>query len=182
MKSYLTYGLAMAIAGAVLNIVLYLLGFHSDPAKLLTAQIVGGCGGLAIGITCLTLGIKACRAEVPATEEFGYGRALVAGVMISLFAALINIATTYLYATVINPGFVDVIVQAQAQKFEAQGMSPSQIEAAEKMVRMFSGPAVQAISGFLGGMFFGTLISLVAAAFLKRPAAPESFGAPPPLR
>ena len=181
MKTYLTYGFAMAIAGAVLAIVLYLLGFHSDPAKLTTAQIIQGVGGLAIGITCITLGTKARRAEIPATEEFGYGRALGAGIMVALFASLLGIVTTFLYAKVINPGFVDVIVQAQTEKFEAKGMSASQIEAAEKMVRMFSGATAQAISAFFGGMFFGTLVSLVTAAVLKRPAAPESFDAPPPL-
>jgi len=181
MKTYLTYGAAMAIAGAVLNVVLYLLGFHSDPAKLTTAQIIGACGGLAIGITCLTLGIKARREEIPATEEFGYGRALGAGVMITLFGALFNIVTAFTYAKFINPDFVDVIVQAQSQAMEAKGVPAVQIEGAEKMIRLFAGPVAQAISGFFGGLIFGTLISLVAAAFLKRPAGPESFAEPPAL-
>jgi len=39
MKTYLTYGFAMAIAGALLSLVLYFLGYHSDPAKFATAQI-----------------------------------------------------------------------------------------------------------------------------------------------
>ncbi len=181
MKTYLTYGVAMAIAGAVLNVVLYLVGLHSDPAKLTIAQIVGGVGGLGICITCLTLGIKARRAEIPATEEFGYGRALGSGVMIALFASLLGIVTTFVYAKFINPDFVDVLVQAQNQKFEAKGMSSTQIESAEKVVRMMSGPAVQAVFSFFGGMVFGTIISLVAAAFLKRPAAPEIPASPPPL-
>lgn len=181
MKIYLTYGAAMAFAGAVLNVVLYLLGFHSDPARLTTAQIIGACGGVAIGITCLTLGIKARRAEIPATEEFGYGRALGAGVMITLFGALFNIVVTFIYAKFINPDFVEVIVQSQIQAMEAKGLPSAQIEGAEKMIRMFAGPIVQAISGFFGGLIFGTIISLVAAAFLKRPAAPELFDEPPAI-
>ena len=179
MKVYLTYGFAMALAGSLLAIGLYLLGFHSQPDKLTTAQIIGTTGGLVIGVICITLGTQARRAEVPATEEFGYGRALGTGVMIALVAATFNIGSTFLYCSLINPGFVDVIVQAQVEKFEAKGMSPAQIEGAEKMIRKFSGPVFQSISGFIGGLLFGTLISLVTAAILKRPAAPEPLDAPP---
>ncbi len=181
MKTYLIYGAAMAIAGAILGIVLYLLGLHSDPAKLTAAQVVGSLGGLAIGIACITLGVKARRAEVPATEEFGYGRALGAGVMITLFAALLGIGTSLLYAKVINPEFSDVILQAQLRDLEAKNLPVAQAEAAEKMMRAMSGPTAQVVMGFFGGLFFGTIISLVAAAFLKRPAAPEALDSPPPL-
>src|SRR5436190_20832879 len=97
MKNYLIYGFAMAVAGAVLAVVCYLLGLHSDPAKIGTAQTLGIVGGCAIGITCIVLGTKARRAEVPVTEDFSYGRALGAGVMIPLFAALFGIVTNYLY-------------------------------------------------------------------------------------
>src|SRR5436190_548993 len=105
MKTYLTYGSAMAGGGFLLVIVLYVLGFHSDPAKLRTAQWIQGCVGLGIGITCTVLGTKARRAQVPLTEDFGYGSALGTGVMIALFAALIGLVTTFLYGGVINPHF-----------------------------------------------------------------------------
>lgn len=181
MKTYLVYGLAWAIAGSVLAIVLYLLGFHADPDKLVPAQIIGGLGGLVIAITCISLGTKARRAETPATEEFGYGRALGAGVMVALFGALFGSITSYAYAKFINPDFIDVIVQAQVQKLEEKNMSAEKIEAAEKMIRSMSSPGVQAVFGFFGGVLFGTLISLVTAAILKRPAAPEAFATPPPI-
>src|SRR5215217_3994138 len=102
MKTYLTYGLAMAIAGALLILMLYLLGFHSDPAKLETAQALGMIGGLVIGVVCITLGIKARRAELPLTENFTYGRALGTGVMIALFASLFGLVTSFAYAKFIN--------------------------------------------------------------------------------
>lgn len=175
MKTYLTYGFAMSIAGALLTLALFFLGFHSDPAKFSTAQWIGGLGGLAIGVVAIVLGTKARLAEVPATEAFGYGRALGAGVMITLFAALIGIVTNYVYMQIINPGMADMIVQAQIDKFEAKGMSGAQLEQAEKMTRAMTGPLISSCFGFIGGMVFGTLISLVTAAFLKR----EASGEPP---
>jgi len=174
MKTYVTYGFFMALGGMILTLALYFLGFHSDPAKFSTAQWIGSIGGLAIGITVLTLGIKARRAEVPATEEFSYGNAVAAGVAITLFGALFGIVTNCLYFQVINPGMSEIIVQAQLDKMEAKGMSGAQLEQAEKGIRFFMKPAITAVVGFVAGLFWGTIISLVAAAFLKRKATEEA--------
>ncbi len=86
MKTYLTYGFYMALGSALVVFALYFLGYHSEPSKLGTAQVIQSVCGLAIGVTCTVLGVKARRAELPPTEDFGYGRALGAGVMITLFA------------------------------------------------------------------------------------------------
>jgi len=172
MKTYLTYGLFSALGITLVSLILFFLGYHSDAAKLGTAQLIGTIGALAISITLTVLGIKARRAEVPATEPFGYGRALAAGVMITLFAVLFGAVTNYLYNHVINPGFSDIMVQAQIEKWEAKGMTAAQIEGAESMMRKMMHPAAQAVFGILAGMVFGTVISLIAAAFLQRPAVP----------
>ena len=173
MKTYLTYGSAMAGGGFVLVLILFILGFHSDPSKLSVAQWIQSCVGLGIAIACIVLGTKARRAQVPTTEDFGYGRALGTGVLITLVASLIGIVTTYLYVGVINPHFSDVIVQAQADKLEAKGLSADKIEQIQKMSAPFMKPPMQMAFGFLGGMFFGTIISLISAAFLKRPPSEE---------
>lgn len=176
MKIPLTYGAIMAIAGAVLALSLYLLGFHSDATRLGAGQAIAMVAGLAIGITCIVLAMKARRAELPPNEPFGYGRALGVGVLTALFAALFGLVTSYVYANHINPGFTDIIVQAEIAKLEAKGLPPAQIEQVEKVVRAMSGPVAQVIMGFFGGLLFGTVISLIAAAILKRPAS-----APPPV-
>lgn len=170
MKTTLTYGFAMAIGGALISLVLYFLGFHSDASKLSAAQWIGSIGGLGLGITCISLGIKARRADVPATEDFGYGRALGTGVMITLWAALIGIVTNYLYFQVVNPGFRDLMIQAQLDKMEAAGFTGARLEQSEKMVRFTMSPVMISCFGFVLGMFWGTVISLITAAFLKRSA------------
>jgi hypothetical protein len=181
MKTYLTYGFAMAFGVAVLMLALFFLGFHDNPAKLDTAQWIQVILGLAITIACTVIGIRARRDEVPADQTFGYGSALGAGVMITLFAALIGIVTTYLYSAVINPNFTDVMLQAQAAKFEEKGIPTDKIEQIQKATAVMMKPPVMAAMGFLSAMFFGTLVSLVAAAFLKRPALEDLADAPPPL-
>lgn len=170
MKTYLTYGAAMAIAGALLMMLLYLLGYHSDPAKLTMAQLLGTCGGLVISIACITLGTRARRAEIPPTADFSYGQALLAGFMISLISSALGIITWIIYAKFVNPDFHEMVVQAQLRAMEAKNMKPEQIETAEKVIRTMTSPFIQAIFSFFGGLVFGTIISLITAAFLKRPA------------
>lgn len=171
MKTYVTYGFIMALGGLLLNLALFFFGFHSDVEKFGTAQWVGGLGGLVIAIALIVLGTKARRADVPPSEEFGYGRALGAGVMVVLFGALFGAVFNLVYMQFINPGMADLIVQAQSAKFEAKGMSGAQLEQAEKFTRMMTGPVISSCFNFFGGMIFGTIISLITSAFLKRSAA-----------
>ena len=181
MKTYLTYGFAMALGGALISFAMFFLGLHDSPSKLDLAQwIQMGCG-IALGVTCIVLGTKARRAEVPAGAAFGYGSALAAGVMITLFAALLGIVTTYVYLAIINPGYGDVVLHAQAEKLEGKGLKSEQIEQIQKMSAIMMKPGVMTAFSFIAGLFFGTVISLISAAFLKRPAVEDAGDAPPTL-
>ena len=178
MKTYVTYGFFLALGGLLLNVLLYLTGFHSTVDKWVAAQWIGGIAGLALGIVLIVLGIKARRAEVPLTEEFSYGWALGAGVLVSLFSCLFGIVTNFLYTHFINTGFQELIIQVQTTKWEAAGMSSERIEQAEKMMRSPLGSILNVVFVFLFIMFINTVISLIAAAFLKR-AAVEDLSVPP---
>jgi hypothetical protein len=169
MKTCALFGFISALAGAFLNLILYFSGFQSDPAKLAAATWIGGVGGLAIGVTCIVLGVKARRAEVPANTGFGYGRALGAGATISLVASFLSSIFTYAYYTFINPGFIDIVIQDKMTKLEASGASSDKLEKAEAGMRMFMGPIPQALGGLIVGFIVGVIISMVVAAVLKRP-------------
>lgn len=179
MKTYLTYGAAMAGTNLLLTFAFYFLDYHSDPEKLQTAGPIANFGPLIIAIIFIVLGTRARRAEIPATEEFGYGRALGAGVMIGLFGALIGVVTSFAYFQFINPGFTEVALRAQTMAMEAKNIPAAQIEAAQKIMRTMMQPAAMAIIGFVMGMVGCTVISLVTAAILNRKAAEEPLVQPP---
>jgi hypothetical protein len=169
MKTCALYGFISALALAFLNLILYFSGLHSDPAKLVAAAWIGGVAGLSIAVTCIVLGVKARRAEVPVTEEFGYGRALGAGVAVAGISSVLTSIFTYVYYAYINPAFIDIVVQDKMAKLEASGMSSDKVEKAEAGLRMFMGPIPQAVGGLIVGFIVGVIISLVVAAALKRP-------------
>jgi hypothetical protein len=172
MKVYLTYGLVAAVANAVLTSALYLLGFH-DEAKVKFSQLIEMPIMLAIGILVLVLGIKARRSELWPAQDFSYGRALGAGVMISLMAALFGLVTSGVYFGVIHPEFSEMLTRVEVARMEAQGRPPATIEAAEKMMKFIMNPAMLTIMGFLYVFINGTILSLIIAAFLKRRASDQ---------
>jgi uncharacterized protein YybS (DUF2232 family) len=169
MKTCLLYGFIWALAGIFLGLALYFLGYHSDPAKFATGQAVSSGVGLIIAVAVLILGIKARRDEVPASEPFGYGRALGAGTLISLVAVVLNSIFSYVYFTVINPGFVELMVQNKLDKLQSSGMSSDQMEKTEAGMRMMMSPAMLTVFSVIFGFIFAFIICLVVAAFLKRP-------------
>lgn len=173
MKTYVTYGFVWALAGALLTFALFFLGFHSAPEKLQTGQNIAMIVGLVICVGSIVLGTRARRSDVPLSEPFGYGRALLAGVMITLFASLFGVLVNALYMQLVNPGMKDVILQAQSAKFEELGMSGEQLEAAERMTQRIMHPAVQAVINFVFGVVFGSVAALITSIFLRRPAVAE---------
>ncbi|HWL16059.1 MAG TPA: DUF4199 domain-containing protein [Opitutus sp.] len=176
MKTYLTYGLGIAGAGFLLNLILFFTGHHTELEKVGSAQTIASVVGLLIAIAGLGLAIRARRSEVPVNEDFGYGRALGAGIMTSLVSAIAGAILTFVYMHFINPGFNDLLVQTEINKWESAGMSQAQIDAAEGIMRKMLHPVAQAAFTVIVGVIFGTIISLVLAAFIRRRAS-----LPPPV-
>jgi hypothetical protein len=174
MKTCALYGAAIALASAFLALALFFMGLHSDPAKLGAAKAIGGFGALAIGVTLTALGIKARRSEVPESEPFGYGRALGAGVVISLVANLLAAIFNYAYIAFINPGFSEMIIQDRLDKMQANGVDGDRLEKTEQFLRFMMSPGMYAVQTLIGGFIFGVVLSLIIAAFFRRgePAEP----------
>lgn len=181
MKTPLLYGVTMAIASAVLTLALFFAGYHSDPTKMKTAQAVAMVIGLGVNITGICLGIRAQRAELPPEKPFSYGQAVVSGLLVGLCAAFFISLFQVIYMSLINPGFVDTLIQQQSSALEAKGMNSDQIEKATGVMRFMFHPALQFGLGVLGGAFWGLVISLIAAAFLKRTGSEEMPPLPPPV-
>jgi hypothetical protein len=167
MKTYLLYGFISSLAGAFLTLILYFAGFHSDPAKLAMAGWIGGLLGLAILVTCITLGVKARREEVPPDQDFSYWASFFAAFMISMIANVINVGFSIVYNIYINPTFLELMRQQQITKMENSGASSDKAEAASAM--MFS-PVPQAIIFMIFGTIIAVVISFIMAGFFTRKA------------
>jgi hypothetical protein len=170
MKNCFLYGFISALAGAFLNLILFFAGLHSDPAKLGLANGISLVVGLAIGISTIMLGMKARREEIPPTADFGYGAALWVGTRIAFISAFLSAIFIYCYYAFINAGFSDILLQDQAAKMEAKGVSSDQIEKIQQMSGWLFKPVPAACIGLIIGTIFGVILSLIIAAFMKRTA------------
>lgn len=172
MKTFLTYGFIMTLAGAFVSLGLHFGGFQADPAKLKLSQNISIITGLAIGITCLLLGMREKRAATPADKSWGYGSALGTGVMIALFGILFGAIYNYAYFAYINPSFQEIVLEAQIMAMEEKNVPASQIDAAIPMMQKFMSPGVMTAFGAIMGFFWLLVLSLILAAFVKnRPVA-----------
>lgn len=174
MKTTLFYGAIMGFIGILMNYALYFLGFHDSAEKMHTSQTISAILGIGAGIVCLVLAARARRTETPASEPFGYGRSLLACFLTSLWSTVIGTLSWVIYIGVVNPGVRDIMVQGELAKLEAKGLSSTQIEQAEGMIRMMMGPIPQGLIGFCFGLVIWTVISLIIAAFVRRADANTS--------
>lgn len=181
MKTPLVYGAGIAVALSALTLVAHLLGWSTDPEKLLIGMVVGLVGFCVIQVTGLVMGTRRVRAELGAAG-MTYGSAFGTGVKITVLAALIGVLFNYLFYTVIQPDFAEIQVEAARHFMERMNMPASQIELALEDARAKATLGRQLTSGFIFGLVFGTIVSLITAAILKRPPAEDlALSAPPSL-
>lgn len=179
MKTTFIYGVGIAVGSFALGLILFFGGFHNDVEKLGTGQLIGSVGSILISIVGLVMAIKARREDFAEEEGFSYGRALGTGTLTSLWSALTGAVLTIIYATAINPGMQEILIENEITKMEEQGLPASQIEQVEGVMTFMTSPAMMGVSNLIGGFLFGFVISLIAAAFLKR-AAVDIVPPPPP--
>ena len=101
-----------------------------------------------------------------------FGKAFLSGFIIVLTATVLSSLYSYIFLTFIDPGYLEKIIQQTLEQTEAKmadkGVSADQMEPALAMTRKFMSPIIMMIFGILTSAFFGAILSLIAAAFLKK--------------
>jgi hypothetical protein len=176
MKTPLLYGVGVTVVTAVITIVAQLLGYWTDPEKLLVGMVVGLGSAIVVITAGIVLGTQRARAEQGA-GEFSYGSAYKNGVMIALFAAASGLLFNYVFFTVLVPDFTSTQAEFVRSMMEKLNAPPDKIDEAVESVRAKGTLVAQLRSGFVSTVVLGAIISLITSAFLKRKPA----GEPPPM-
>ena len=177
MSSALKWGL---ITGMVY--VLFSLG-----SNLLGLQNAGsGFVGILINfvlmiITFFTIymGIKEIR-DGELNGEMTTGIAIRKGMKIALIAGLLAAVFSVLYSTVIDPAFMERMMEASEAKFDEANVPEAQREMSRSIMKFMLNPYVMAPFTIAWVCFWGLLKSLVAGAMLKTPQAPMAPPMAPP--
>lgn len=185
MKTPLTYGALLALIGALVTFGCFFAGLHDSVDTLKTAQWITSLVGLVATVVCLLLAMRAQRAELAPDRPWGYGPALGVGVLTGLWAAIIGAAVMYVYVSVINPQYSELIYQARVASLQAKNLPPEAVENTSAMMRRFDTPIVLTLSQLIGSFVGNVILALIVAIFVRRPRAemtpaPES-PVPPPI-
>lgn len=179
MKTPLIYGTVMTVAGAVLTLVLHLLGFTTNPDRMILTMIIVFPCMLLISVLGIVLGTRAVRAEKGPNAAFSYGEAFKAGFLVVLFAGITGAIFQFIYYTLLFPDFADVAIQWTRSLMEKMGAPSGKIEAQIEEMRASMTIPRQVIKGFISNLIFGAIVSLITSAILKR-SAPDNLTPPPP--
>ena len=168
MKPNIKYGIILGGILMAISLLLYALGMDKDE----TVSKIAGVFNILIPIIITFLGIKALRDENQ-NGFITFGQGFSCGMVISIVGAVISGIYSYLYFVVINPGMVTYIRMKQEQEMLDRGLSESEVEKMAGTLEMWSTPGMMAAFAIIGMIILGLVISLIAAAILKRedPAA-----------
>ena len=175
MKTAAIYGGAIAFANAFVTLLLFFFGFHNNPDRMLMGMLLGLVAVVTITAIGLVLGIRAIRAE-KGPGKFSYGQAFIAGLLVAVFCSVFGTAFQVAYIKAVNPRYTESMEQWAQGMMEKGNMPSGEIEERLEEMRAKSGIGYQVRNGLLFGLAFGTVTSLIAAAFLRR--NPDSADAP----
>jgi hypothetical protein len=103
------------------------------------------------------------------TDGVTFGKIFGYGFKISLWVSVIVVLYSLLSVNVIFPEFIDQILVKTRTDLQAKGgMTDEQIDQAVSMTKKFMQPLPLSIFTFLATLFFGTVASLLGAAFTKK--------------
>jgi hypothetical protein len=162
-KANLVNGLILGLLGVVYTLVLWFLD--------LTFNKNLGYIFILVEVVILFFLVKSYRDNYM-HGMITYGQALGAGVIIFLYATIISSIFSYLLYAVIDPGLMAKGLAAQEQGFLDRGMTQEQVDAALKVAAKMMKPAISMPIGLVVNMFFGLIVSLIVAAFVRKEGNP----------
>ncbi len=161
-KLMINYGVLLGILSILLNVIMYVTNNHLQPHW--TVQLLG----FFIFVVVVVMAHKTFK-----KENGGYmklGQALKIGLGVALISALIGIIYTYLLMNVIEPTYMEQVMDIQQEVMLERNpdMTQAQIDTALEMSEKFSGPGIVIAFQLIAALFFGFIISLVSGLILKK--------------
>jgi hypothetical protein len=165
-KTVLKFGLFSAITSAIIFGLALILGKNLD----FKVQEILGYLSIVISLTFVFFAIKHYRDQVN-NGIITLGKALVIGLLISLFAAIAFGIVDAIYMKYINPDFTDQYLAYTLENLEKtlpeEDFKIKKTEI-ESQMAAFSNPAMASFVMFTTVFMIGIIISLLSALILKK--------------
>ncbi len=157
------------ITAAVLFLAGFLIGKQLDLD--FNTMAVFGYTSMVISLIFVFFAIKHYRDQVN-NGVISFGKGLVIGLIISLFAAVAFGIVDYIYTTSINPDFATEYAEYSIKQLNESGLSVDEINAKkaelEASMEMMNSSFFMAFIMFATVMVIGFIISLISSLILQR--------------
>ena len=165
-KSAMTHGLYLGVALILYGIIIYVAGENTNKSLGLISYAI-----MAAGVVYAQINYR----NHELNGFISYGQALGYGVVVMLFAGILNSLYSIILFTYIDPGLIDQIRIAQEEVMMARGMSDEQIELTGRLTAKMMTPGWMAISGLFAFGLIGLIISLISSIFVKKQDDESAF-------
>ena len=163
MKTELKYGVIFAAIVIVYVMIEHFLGFNT------TRHDIGQysrLAGVLVPIIGIFMGIKAKRKELNGNLTFGQG--VKTGFLIALIQTTITTLWFWFYGTVVNPQFVNTMLEFERSRMLARGTDAADARATiDRLKALYSFPFLQ-LAQEVAGILYGTIFAMIFSAFLKK--------------
>lgn len=170
MSSALKWGLITGTVYVLFFLITNLLGLSGG----------GGITGILLQLVIMVItfftiymGIKEIRDE-ELNGEMTTGIAIRKGMKIALIAGILSGAFSLIYMKLIDPGFMDRMMEVQEAKLDEMNAPESQREMSRSVMKFMFNPLITIPFSIIWVCFWGLLKSLVAGSMLKKEAPPTA--------
>jgi hypothetical protein len=162
-KANLSNGLILGLIGIVFTLVLYFLDLLLN--KTLSYIL------LPINLAVLYFMIKSYRDNY-LNGYMTYGQSVGAGVIIFLYSTILSVIFSFILYKYIDPGLINKLLAVSEETLVKKGMDQQSIDTGMSFTKKLMTPGFMSITGLIGGMFFGTIISLLISIFTRKEGNP----------
>ena len=162
-KANFTNGIILGLIGIVYTLVMYFLDLSFNRAQ--------GFIFVVIQVVVLFFLVKSYRDNF-LHGSMTYGQALGAGMVITLYYAIIVAVFYYILYAIIDPELLNKQLVASEEMMLKRGMSEAQIEAGRQFQEKIMKPEIMAPFSIFGNMLWGLILSLIIGIFVRKESNP----------
>lgn len=158
MKSAVQAGVILGLLVVVWTLIHGFTGWYKDPGMSWTFWMV-----IPFQVILLVWMLKNTK-----RQGFGYGKQVLAGVVMSLVAGAIIFVGSWLITTAVFPTYYQDLRTMTERVLVARGLTPEAIQAAMARQAPMLTPIAASLSGFIGTAVTGLVVSLIAAGLIRQ--------------
>lgn len=162
-KETLNYGIILGLIGVGFSVLTYMFDLTFKTWIIWPSML--------LSLVVLFLLLRSYRDHYN-NGYISYGKSVGAGVIISVYAAIITAIYIYVLYAFIDPGLMDKSLAMAEAKMIEKGLPEAAVEKALEMQAKMMKPWFTGLMGLINSVFYGLILSLIVSLFVMKKGNP----------